>query len=539
MISLVEALNAGRRPFVRQQVPAAPTKVIQGDFRKTIIAPGGPRRIGDFADDLGKMLCDELIYLRAGAVWYFCELERKLILMDADTFVGWLEQHVVPVKETFDDEGGRSIEPCSVGKTSLGSVLKVPQFKRHLKQVRMISEVPVPAWIEGEEMPRLLVAGERPTFYGQWGLLLVTPPEGKIEIDEEMTAQEGLAWFEELCQDFPHRAEDVKRDRAVVLAGMLTTFCELLFPPGTQRPVFVVNANAPGSGKTTLMRLILAPVYGSVAVTPPPRGKDDTETEKVLAALAFEGANYVMFDNCKDEIGGAAMEALISARQFKARLLGKSETLLVPNRLLFCFTGNGAELTDDMKRRTLEVRLFMEEVSAEFRTIHAPLEEEDILRHRGKILSMLWAIVREWAASGRAVGQMSSINFPAWAGMIGGMIEAVGCANPLTPPCHPDSNEHEWRAFEALLALALDEVGRDTRLMKSGALMEFARLNSAFTWLAEEKPEDEKKRIGEAAKWGAKVQHYRGRKFPNGCSMDWDADGAQTRVNRQLLITRA
>ena len=62
-----------------------------------------------------------MIYRRSGEVWAFCDLERKLMLMDAETFCAWIEQHVAPVKEVEDDDGVRSLAAASVGKTALGT----------------------------------------------------------------------------------------------------------------------------------------------------------------------------------------------------------------------------------------------------------------------------------------------------------------------------------------------------------------------------------------------------------------------------------
>jgi uncharacterized protein CbrC (UPF0167 family) len=51
---------------------------------------------------------------------------------------------------------------------------------------------------------------------------------------------------------------------------------------------------------------------------------------------------------------------------------------------------------------------------------------------RPKILAACWALVRAWDAKGRPQPSRSHSAFPAWASIIGGIVEAAGFACPFT-----------------------------------------------------------------------------------------------------------
>ncbi|MEQ1858527.1 MAG: hypothetical protein ABMA13_01175 [Chthoniobacteraceae bacterium] len=357
-----------------------------------------------------------------------------------------------------------------------------------------------------------------------------------VEIDETMTAQEGLGWLRKaVLGEFPFWPEDKERSVAVVVAAMLTGFAQLLIADKAQRPCFVVMANAERSGKTLLVRIMLCPVFGRAKVTPPPSGVDDAELPKKIASLAFAGASYVFLDNCKGKIGGGPLEAFITSTVINDRLLGKSEMKEAANDLLYMFTGNNAELTPDMRGRSLVVELFVEEAQPELREVRNWLDENRVLAMRARILSVLWAIVREWAAGERHKSGCSHGTFQDWADVIGSMCECVGLVSPVKPPRLRKPVDADLAAFDSLLPLALEDRG-DRRLMASGELMQFARELGALSFLQEEKPEDDKEARSERAAWGKRIERFIDQRFPSGCKIEWDDHTSRT--NRRLIISR-
>lgn len=542
---LIGAMKGAVVPFAQWRevmgVSAGPArakreKVVEGDFRPEILVPGGERRVGDFADELGALVKGKGLFLRVGEVWRWHGREGKLRLLDAETLAGWIENHVAPVRWDEVEEDVWEKVPTSVGKSVMGIVLKMDQFQRHLPRVRWISQVPLPIVRDG--VPILLTSeGDLPGYHAEQELLVMPG----VVIDEKVSAVKGVEWLtREVLGEFPFWRGDVERSLAVVLAGMLTGFCQLLLPYGAQRPVFIVVANAERSGKTLLVRFMLCPLFGRAEIMTPPSGPDDKEVPKALAALAFEGASYAFFDNCKEEIGGGALEAAVTASVLKARILGNSEMKSAPNDLVYFFTGNRARITPDMRGRSLVVELFVDVAQPEMREVRNWVDENGVLELRGRILSVLWAIVREWVGDGCRKGSGRHGTFQAWADVIGGMVERLGMKSPVAAPCLRNPVEPDLAAFDVLLPLVMEEAreqGRtiDPLLMGSRELMEKARGLGAFGFLSEVEPDDDKAKRAECTAWGRRVERFEGLRFPCGCMMEW-TDHA-SRSARKLKIS--
>lgn len=518
----------------------------EGDGRVEVVM-GRRQEVRELADELGRVLAGKGLFLRVGEVWYFDGREGRLKLMTAELFASWVQDFVRLME--MANVGSRSApdwQPVAaeLGEQRVKRVLRSLHFRRHLPAVRTISEVPLPVervLEDGDRVPVLLKAvGGVPTFYADAGGVLVLPG---VEVDEGVDWEVGVGWLTgELLREFPIPEVDRGRAVSVVLAGMLSCFGRLLLPERTKRPAFVTLANAPGGGKTLLAQLMICPTFGPAAISTPPRGKDDAETAKTLFAAAVGGGSYVFFDNCEHEIGGAAIEGMVTASQIEDRILGRTERLSVPLDLLFFFSGNRAKVTDDMRRRSLVVELFVEEARPEDRRVERWMDENGVLGLRSRILGVLWAVVRHWAGVDRPGSGVGHGSFQVWADVIGGMCEAVGLVSPVSVPCLRSSVNEDLAAFDVLLPLVLEEHverGGDVEavLMKSGELMGKARELGAFSFLQEDEPSDDKERRSERAAWGKRVEKWVDRWMPSGVRMRW-AEGAAGRACRKLRIER-
>src|SRR5260221_12565653 len=99
-----------------------------------------------------------------------------------------------------------------------------------------------------------------------------------------------------------------------------------------------------------------------------------------------------------------------------------------------CITGNSATYSPDIRRRTLLLELFLEEMQAEDRAIKHPLNDAAILARRTEILAVLWTLVKAWLEAGYPKPSSSHPSFPIWAKLVGGIIENAGLASPCTEP---------------------------------------------------------------------------------------------------------
>src|SRR5262249_23261703 len=104
---------------------------------------------------------------------------------------------------------------------------------------------------------------------------------------------------------------------------LLTPFCDQLLNDRDLRPAFIVTANCSGAGKSLLVTMALAPVYGNVSISGPPAADKIQET---LSAAVRDGKPYLFFDNWKLKISDPLLEAFLSASRLTGRTLGQAST---------------------------------------------------------------------------------------------------------------------------------------------------------------------------------------------------------------------
>ena len=141
--------------------------------------------------------------------------------------------------------------------------------------------------------------------------------------------------------------------RGVVLHGLLSAALRASLPTA---PGIGLDAPAAGSGKTLLARCIGILAMGSDPAILPPADTDE-ETRKRLFAVLREGQRVVLWDNVREPLGSASLDAFLTAPTFADRILGSSETVTLPNRALFIATGNNLRMTSDTCRRVLTARI--------------------------------------------------------------------------------------------------------------------------------------------------------------------------------------
>lgn len=458
--------GVGQLGDLHPKVPQhGPTGMTEGG-RACVYLPGRGEPVGRFAAELGRKIRELKvpIFKRGGLVQYLDG--DKLFYLPPVRFRTELEQHFCLVRRTKDGGEIEGIMHDDLARLVLAS----PQFQKELWEIRRVNPRPMPVMTGGEL--RLLPQG----YDAQEKILTIGG--GSIE---EMPLPEAVAVIDEFTADVAYLDDDgVSKARHVSL--MLTVFGDCLLSPTAQRPVGLMTGNREGLGKGTAAEMAIVPVHGKANASPPPtKGQDMTP---MLTAAVIEAKSILFFDNWKIPIEGAALEAFVTATDWTARILGKSETFSGPKECLIFITANHAKLGPDMARRCLPVSLFVREALAAHRHISKAMTKARMISEAPRVLGALWAILRQWHA-GRAAfcpSQPPRRDFPEWSEIFPVAVEMAGWKNPLEETTAGMAESYRDMLALVRLALAPDagEAVRFEKVMMPVDVEALARANGLF-----------------------------------------------------------
>lgn len=250
------------------------------------------------------------------------------------------------------------------------------------------------------------------------------------------------------------------RDAAVIMAGLLGVFCRPMFGQGVKRPMVPVSGNQPGTGKTTLCKLMMAPVYG----LPPEMTLPPTEEkfERLLEATALGMEPFLFLDDVGRMMRSNSLNKFVTASVHGGTRLYTQQTFAVPNVTQVFVTGNDLPIEGNLRRRVIWCELFLagEVQGREFKVeiTDRMLAEQDT---RAELLSAMWAIVREWGEQRQVrkdlcKGRRVIKSFEAYCRVIGEILSVMGWADAFEEAPGISGGDSESREFKALLIAVAD-----------------------------------------------------------------------------------
>lgn len=425
-----------------------------------IIITGPDRTISQVALEIGQILASCGIYLFGGEPAILDPATQALVPVKPGVFRTWLEQYLVPLKQTKDD-----VERKTMSNGDASTILQSPQFRQQLREVERVHHALQPVIRSNGDVELL------PPGYDRESKILTVGRD--LEYDTRLPLDKAKEFLIRLFRDFPFA--DKERSLAVALAAMLTVYGLSILPPKTIVPAFKFGGNQPGLGKGLLAQIAIVPVLGFAPTGVSP--KDETEMRKLLFATAREGRLVVFFDNVTGRLASPSLESFLTTSTVAGRLLGTSVTLNCKKQAVVFITGNGLTQNQDMARRTLVAELFLDEPPST-RVIENQLDENRILELRPDILASLHALVREWHAAGQPPPSLVNPNFTGWSNVIGSIVAHAGFGDVTMPvPAVQDLGTKE--ADVAKLIALLHEEHR-TEAITFTRLVEIARENDLF-----------------------------------------------------------
>lgn len=295
--------------------------------------------------------------------------------------------------------------------------------------------------------------------------MLYVPSEVWPELPTEPTRQDAndaLCTLFDAFEDFPWENED---GIYVAIAATLTVIARPAIEGAV--PVFVFDANSPGSGKTlvadTISTIATGREAGRHSYPSDPKGSNE-EVAKVLTGYAIGGAQVLCWDNLSPDnvFGGPALESVSTARDTASfRILGKSENITLPWRTVMLATGNNVAITRDLERRSLVPRFVARWETADSRPIETFRHPERFgrlltwARHeRIKLVSAALTLLRAYVLAGRPSQGLRWASFEEWTDLIPSAIVWAGGRSPLS--CRPADTGRVSPEREALAVILRD-----------------------------------------------------------------------------------
>ena len=451
--------------------------------------------ISHVARTLGQVLRPVPIFIQGEFIVTVDESTGDTKPMRADRFCSWVEEFVAIVKPKEDGTRATSMNADMAAK-----VLVSDQFRAGLRDLSAVHSVRLPVWNEHNKSVRLLDAGydERTQVF----------TVDSLPYPLDMKPEAAVAFFLDIFKGYPWSDEgrlQSRRSLAVHLAAMMGNFVRLLFSEGTQKPVIVYNGNQPGTGKSTLARMSLSPVYGVPEDKALPKSED--ELRKELDAFAMARRTYMFLDDVGGHLRSHLLNRFITSPMHTGRKMGTGELFTAPNVTQVFITGNGLTLSPDLARRCLIVDLFcaVEARCRKFERIitDAWLSREDT---RAQFLAAMWSLVRYWQQCGCNRHDHLLESFEEWSAIVGGIVVEAGFCDPIkaAPELAMDEQGEAFKRLFCSLAVSV-KAGTETSFSVQDCREKAESLDIWETLIAGAKDE--------LKTFGARLKKYRGRQW--------------------------
>lgn len=404
-----------------------------------------PENLALVARLLGQLMHRVPLFLQNGVLWFF-DYEGQRQEMTPIKFRTWIMGHVLIFEKRA--KGSDDPIPCTMAVEHAATVLTSEDFRRGVRKITGVNTVRLPVIRRGGKLELLPLGWDSET-----GIYTV---EGGLVYDEAMALEAARGWMERTFGTFP--LTDA-RSMAVQVAAMLAPFVRHLPGGGGLKMGFLWLANKPESGKSVLAKAAQYAVFGRC---PAVKLKKGEQLDKELEAMAIAGVPCIFLDNVRGGIDSPTIEAMMTSEESEGRAMGGHGLFTAKNSALLFVTGNKLKLNEDIERRFLVVDLFEKGDPMERRVGADEVLDDDAMKDpewRGRMLSALWAMVRDWHAAGMPAGKVVRGSFERYSRMLGGVVEAAGYENPFQRAEIPDAINPDQMEFRELIGLIVKEMG--------------------------------------------------------------------------------
>jgi hypothetical protein len=239
--------------------------------------------------------------------------------------------------------------------------------------------------------------------------------------------------------------------RANTLAVSLLPFVRQMIDGPT--PLHLIDAPAPGTGKSLLGDAVVLPATGRPALVMT-EGHDDEEWRKRLTAAMVQAPIFILLDNLRRRLDSSQLSAAITATTWTDRILGKTATTVLAVKNIWIATGNNVSLSNEMARRCVWIRLDAKVDQPWKRSGFRHRDLRAWAKHkRGELIWAALTLGQAWIAAGKPVGSQQLGNFESWVQTLGGILDVAGVPGFLENAqelySRGDEETAEWRELVA------------------------------------------------------------------------------------------
>lgn len=277
-----------------------------------------------------------------------------------------------------------------------------------------------------------------------------------------------------------------RSDRVHALAMVLEPYLRDMFGP---TPMYFVNKPRAGTGASLFIETSLYPTLGYFPeAQTPPTSKE--EMKKTLTACFIEGDRVIYFDNANYLDSGELASAL-TAEVYAARILGVSKMCRVPVQVQWIGSGNNTQLSSELYRRTVDIRMDAKMANPEDRAatqFRIRNLKEWVREHQATQVRAACTIIQFWVNQGMPEGDGHKASYETWSKVMSGLFDCISVTGFLDTPKdrRPDDPEGD-QVRELVLAMFNAQRGRSD---PSGEIDERGRETKRTDWTKPYKASD-------------------------------------------------
>ena len=343
------------------------------------------------------------------------------------------DENDMPIIQTLSEAGIRGIlERCSIFVKSRKQGMEEFVVAPPLDVVRDLAALPewntIPPLAGIIECPTVLADNTLITApgYNQSTRLFYAPSPGlKLPSIPDSPTKEDVSHaievIEEVFIDFPFVDN---ASRANTYAALFSLVLRPMISGAV--PLALIDKPQAGTGASLIAEgiAIIATGRHAAMMTAP---RDDAEWKKTITSTLRQGRTVAIVDNVEQKLFVPSLAGVLTSSVWTDRLLGYSENITLPHRLVWLVTGNNVQLGGDLPRRCYWIR--MDAKSAR------PWQREGfkhpnllgwLQTERGRILAAILTLARAWILAGKPrpdkdVPKMGG--FDGWRDTVGGILQ--------------------------------------------------------------------------------------------------------------------